>query len=605
MPQCWAQLMMMTITVAATMMSLISRVSGQQQDFNVLFINEQNNTVAKAAFDAAVTFIKSRGSAVARARTGKITEIVNVKKNSYDFVNTTCQQIDSLVNAGTPPHLIVDTTLSGVSSEIVKAVAKALQIPTMSASYGHDNDITEWRDVSVNQEKYLVQIMPPGDIMTDVIRNIVSSQNITSAAVLYKSLLVNLPVRHIISAMDKTEAGLRNQTARIRDADVSTFFLVGSKDSITRALSVATAENMFGKKYAWFALTKDTAGLSCASCRNATLVYMRPTPTAAEFAGKVQQLGQANGLTATPTIDAAFYFDIILTAFRAVTKLVDDGSFKNYTVTTCAAYDKNAQPLDRMTIDLRAAAKAMTSNPATDLTYGRFVWDRNGKSFQELKLTLDKFKFSSGAAMASDGERLGVWLSGLLSGVMTMEPGKNLSEFQAISVYRVTTVITPPFMMKRVHPNGTVEYYGYCVDLINAIRNIVVFDYELYEAPDGKFGSMSDSSEWSGMIKELIDKKADIALAPLSVMAERENVVDFTVPYYDLVGITILMKKSKATTSLFKFLTVLETDVWFCILAAYFFTRYNARLYLLLLLLLSLYLYCVKMSFHQFPALDL
>jgi ionotropic glutamate receptor len=56
-------------------------------------------------------------------------------------------------------------------------------------------------------------------------------------------------------------------------------------------------------------------------------------------------------------------------------------------------------------------------------------------------------------------------------------------------------------------------------------------------------------------------------------MAERENVVDFTVPYYDLVGITILMKKPKAATSLFKFLTVLENDVWLCILAAYFFTR--------------------------------
>jgi ionotropic glutamate receptor len=56
-------------------------------------------------------------------------------------------------------------------------------------------------------------------------------------------------------------------------------------------------------------------------------------------------------------------------------------------------------------------------------------------------------------------------------------------------------------------------------------------------------------------------------------MAERENVVDFTVPYYDLVGITILMKKPKTATSLFKFLTVLENEVWLCILAAYFFTR--------------------------------
>lgn len=68
-------------------------------------------------------------------------------------------------------------------------------------------------------------------------------------------------------------------------------------------------------------------------------------------------------------------------------------------------------------------------------------------------------------------------------------------------------------------------------------------------------------------------QKADIALAPLSVMAERENVVDFTVPYYDLVGITILMKKPKVPTSLFKFLTVLEPEVWVCILFAYGFTR--------------------------------
>ena len=55
-------------------------------------------------------------------------------------------------------------------------------------------------------------------------------------------------------------------------------------------------------------------------------------------------------------------------------------------------------------------------------------------------------------------------------------------------------------------------------------------------------------------------------------MSERERVIEFTVPYYDLVGITIMMKKPKPETSLFKFLTVLENSVWFSILGAYFFT---------------------------------
>ena len=57
-------------------------------------------------------------------------------------------------------------------------------------------------------------------------------------------------------------------------------------------------------------------------------------------------------------------------------------------------------------------------------------------------------------------------------------------------------------------------------------------------------------------------------------MAEREFVVDYTVPYYDLVGTAIMMKKVKTDTSLFKFLSVLEGSVWGCILAAYFVTRY-------------------------------
>ena len=64
-------------------------------------------------------------------------------------------------------------------------------------------------------------------------------------------------------------------------------------------------------------------------------------------------------------------------------------------------------------------------------------------------------------------------------------------------------------------------------------------------------------------------KNADIAVAPLSVMAERENVIDFTVPYYDLVGITILMKKPPFGYSVFKFMSVLEGAVWGCVLSAF------------------------------------
>lgn len=128
-----------------------------------------------------------------------------------------------------------------------------------------------------------------------------------------------------------------------------------------------------------------------------------------------------------------------------------------------------------------------------------------------------------------------------------------------------------PFIIR--DPSAPKGFSGYCIDLIEEIRRIVNFDYEIETVADGKFGNMDESGNWNGIVKQLMDKKADIGLGSMSVMAERENVIDFTVPYYDLVGITILMKLPKTPTSLFKFLTVLENDVWLCILAAYFFTR--------------------------------
>ena len=128
-------------------------------------------------------------------------------------------------------------------------------------------------------------------------------------------------------------------------------------------------------------------------------------------------------------------------------------------------------------------------------------------------------------------------------------------------------------------PTAPKGFKGYCIDLLNEIAKIVKFDYEIKEVEDGKFGNMDDRGEWNGIVRKLIDKQADIGLGSMSVMAERETVIDFTVPYYDLVGIAIMMQLAQAPSSLFKFLTVLETNVWLCILAAYFFTRYTAILY--------------------------
>ena len=65
----------------------------------------------------------------------------------------------------------------------------------------------------------------------------------------------------------------------------------------------------------------------------------------------------------------------------------------------------------------------------------------------------------------------------------------------------------------------------------------------------------------SGLVGELQQNRTDIALGALSVTAEREAVVDFTVPYYDLVGISVLVRRTQPSTNLFKFMSVFELQV--------------------------------------------
>ena len=65
-------------------------------------------------------------------------------------------------------------------------------------------------------------------------------------------------------------------------------------------------------------------------------------------------------------------------------------------------------------------------------------------------------------------------------------------------------------------------------------------------------------------------RRADMGIGAISVMAEREQVIDFTMPFYDLVGFSILMKKIKQKKSLFFFKETVKDTVWGTILGAYF-----------------------------------
>lgn len=99
------------------------------------------------------------------------------------------------------PHIVFDTTKSPVMSEITKAFTSSLALPTVSGAFGQTGDIYQWRDISVEKQNYLLQIMPPSDIIPEVIRSIAIKTNITNAGILFdesfgKGFIIILLYKH-------------------------------------------------------------------------------------------------------------------------------------------------------------------------------------------------------------------------------------------------------------------------------------------------------------------------------------------------------------------------------------------------------------------------
>lgn len=52
-----------------------------------------------------------------------------------------------------------------------------------------------------------------------------------------------------------------------------------------------------------------------------------------------------------------------------------------------------------------------------------------------------------------------------------------------------------------------------------------------------------ETKSWNGIVRELIERRADLAVASMTINYARENVIDFTKPFMNL-GIGILFKVS-------------------------------------------------------------
>ncbi|XP_021925438.1 glutamate receptor ionotropic, kainate 2 isoform X1 [Zootermopsis nevadensis] len=154
--------------------------------------------------------------------------------------------------------------------------------------------------------------------------------------------------------------------------------------------------------------------------------------------------------------------------------------------------------------------------------------------------------------------------------------------FYETSATNITLVVMtreekPYVMVKEDHNlTGNARYEGFCIDLLKWIASQVGFRYAIRLVPDHMYGVYDpETKEWNGIVKELMEKRADLAVASMTINYARESVIDFTKPFMNL-GIGILFKvPTSQPTRLFSFMNPLAAEIWIYVLAAYLMVSFT------------------------------
>ncbi|KAL5022257.1 hypothetical protein ScPMuIL_001412 [Solemya velum] len=104
---------------------------------------------------------------------------------------------------------------------------------------------------------------------------------------------------------------------------------------------------------------------------------------------------------------------------------------------------------------------------------------------------------------------------------------------------------------------------GLSIDLLNRLAADMDFRYTLYIVHDETYGQIIDG-EWNGMVRDLIDGTAHLAVAAFSITRSRAQAIDFTNPYF-FSGFSVLYTETKRATHMHAFLEPFSIEVWFAI----------------------------------------
>ena len=90
----------------------------------------------------------------------------------------------------------------------------------------------------------------------------------------------------------------------------------------------------------------------------------------------------------------------------------------------------------------------------------------------------------------------------------------------------------PPLLHVTEDGDGSFSFKGPLKNLLDTLSSLLNFTYTLYVPPDGQYGGRFENGSWNGMIGEVVNGRADLALGALVFTEERYDVLDFCLDFH-------------------------------------------------------------------------
>ncbi|XP_078618325.1 glutamate receptor ionotropic, kainate 2-like isoform X2 [Branchiostoma floridae x Branchiostoma japonicum] len=526
-----------------------------------LFNKQMPFTDEEVAFKFAMNEINKNATLLAGSTL--ISDIQQIKVNdSYEASRAACFQLTLGVAAIVGPS-------SPRSSPTVQSLCTALTVPNIQ---------TTWNPDQV-EDRYSVNLYPDALMLSQAILDMVNYYGWTRVSLLYDNDDALIRLQELLKAPARTKMELKIRKLRREDGegvlkdcklDGSNNIIIDvSYEKLPRVLHKALQLGMMTHFYHYIVTSLDLATVDLENYRHGDVnltafrLVDNKNPRVQEVLRDWTRVRESSNVISGTikdglTTSVALMFDAI---YVLVAGLEGSDVGQEISLSKLSCDNRKAWLYGHTVLNYLKVAELQ------DGLSGRIKFDSNG---QRTKFSLDVMELREAGLT-----KIGTWNSGERQALNITDrslAGSNVTNSLRNKTLIVTTILEKPYVMQKRSDEellGNDRFEGFCIDLLNEIAAILGFKYEIYLVPDGQYGAPMEDGEWSGMVKELIDQRADLAVAPLTISFIREQVIDFSKPFMN-VGVTIMYRVPNRTNpGVFSFLNPLSYDIWLYILLSY------------------------------------